>query len=232
MLDVRELHVDVGGKRVLQGVSLQVSPGELVALVGPNGSGKSTLLRTIMGDPRCAVVSGRIYLDGEDITGLPPSERAKRGLFLAFQSPPEIEGVTLATLLLKASGRERDATAFPDLEKVASRVGLDPSYLSRSVNVGFSGGERKRSELLQALFLDRKYLLLDEVDSGVDVGGLKKFADILGDLRGTGKGIVLVTHNPDILSSVTVDRVAVMRGGKIVREGGPEVLEAVMREGF
>lgn len=232
MLEVEDLHVRVGEKDVLKGVSLRVAPGELVVLLGPNGSGKSTLLRTVMGDPRCRVVSGRVLLGGEDITGLPPDERARKGLFLAFQSPPEIDGVTLASLLLRASGRERDVRAFSELTSLASRVGLNPSYLSRPLNVGFSGGERKRSELLQALFLDRKYLLLDEVDSGVDVDGLRTIADILNDLRSSGKGILLVSHNPHILDYLSVDRVLVMRDGRIVRSGGPEILGSVLREGL
>ncbi|HID16506.1 MAG TPA: Fe-S cluster assembly ATPase SufC [Candidatus Atribacteria bacterium] len=229
MLEVEDLHVKVGGRKVLHGVSMCVAPGEIVALLGPNGSGKSTLLHAIMGDPRYKVISGSISLDGRDITGLPPDERAKLGLFLAFQSPPEIPGVTLASLLLRASGRERDAAAFSDLASLASRVHLDPSHLSRTVNVGFSGGERKRSELLQGLFLNRKYLLLDEIDSGVDAEGLKTVAKILDDLRNSGRGLVLISHNPNILDYLGVNRVLIMRDGRIVRSGGPDILH---REGF
>ena len=232
MLEVRDLHARVEDKEILRGVSLAVEPGELVVLLGPNGSGKSSLVRTVAGDPRYEVVSGNIFLDGDDITRLSPNDRARKGLFLAFQSPPEIEGVTLATLLLRASGRERDPKAFAELAQLAPRVGLDPSYLSRPLNVGFSGGERKRSELLQALFLDKKYVLLDEIDSGVDVDGLKLFAGIINDLRASGKGILLISHNPHILDYVHVDRVYVMRDGRILRSGGPEVLKSVLSEGF
>ena len=232
VLEVNDLHARVEEKEILRGVSLSVKPGELVVLLGPNGSGKSSLVRTVAGDPRYEVTGGKIVLDGEDVTSLSPDERAKRGLFLAFQSPPEIEGVTLATLLLRASGRERDPRAFAELAQLATRVGLDPSYLSRSLNVGFSGGERKRSELLQALFLDKKYVLLDEIDSGVDVDGLKLFAGIINDLRKGGKGILLISHNPHILDYVHVDRAYVMRDGRIIRSGGPEVLKEVLSEGF
>lgn len=232
MLRVENLHVQVDGKDVLHGVSAYLRPGELVVLVGPNGSGKSSLVRTIMGDPRYEVVSGKILLDGEDITRLSPDERARKGIFLAFQSPPGIDGVTLASLLLRASGKERDVRAFSELTSLASRVGLDPSYLSRPVNVGFSGGERKRSELLQALFLDRNYLLLDEIDSGVDIDGLRLMAGIINDLRNSGKGILLISHNPHILDYLTIDRVLVMRDGRIWRSGGPEILETVLAEGF
>ena len=232
MLEVRDLHARVEDKEILRGVSLAVEPGELVVLLGPNGSGKSSLVRTVAGDPRYEVVSGNIFLDGDDITRLSPNDRARKGLFLAFQSPPEIEGVTLATLLLRASGRERDPKAFAELAQLAPRVGLDPSYLSRPLNVGFSGGERKRSELLQALFLDKKYVLLDEIDSGVDVDGLKLFAGIINDLRASGKGILLISHNPHILDYVHVDRVYVMRDGRILRSGGPEILKSVLSEGF
>lgn len=231
MLDVQDLHVEVDGRRVLNGVSLGVSPGELVVILGPNGSGKSTLLHTVMGDPRFTVVSGKILLDGEDICSLSPDERAKRGLFLAFQSPPDIQGITLASLLLRASDRERDPGAFSDLVDLTSYVGLDQSHLSRSLNMGFSGGERKRSELLQASFLDRKYLLLDEVDSGVDAEGLRRFASILEDFRASGKGIILVSHNPTILDFLTVDRVVVLKAGKILHAGGPELIDATLRGG-
>ncbi len=232
MLEVNDLHVRVEGTEILKGVTLSVEPGQLVVLLGPNGSGKSSLVRAVAGDPRYEVAAGKIFLDGDEITKLPPDERARRGLFLAFQSPPEIDGVTIATLLLRASGRERDPRAFSELVQLASRVGLDPSYLSRPVNLGFSGGERKRSELLQALFLDRRYILLDEIDSGVDVNGLRLFANIINELRDSGKGILLISHNPHILDYLHVDHVHVMRGGRILRSGGPEILKEIVAEGF
>jgi len=232
VLEVKDLHARVGEKNILHGVSLRVRPGELAVLLGPNGSGKSSLVRTIAGDPRYEIVSGQILLDGADITGLSPDERARQGLFLAFQSPPEIDGVTLATLLLKAAGRERDVRAFSELAKLAQRVGLDPSYLSRPLNVGFSGGERKRSELLQAIFLDRKYLLLDEIDSGVDIAGVRLIAQIVEDLRGAGKGILLISHNPNILNYLTVDRVYLLKDGAVVRSGDGSILQDVISEGF
>ncbi len=232
MLEVRNLSAEVDGKRVLEGVSLSVGPGDLVVLVGPNGSGKSSLLRTIMGDPRYEVTDGDILLDGESVLGFSPYERAKKGLFLAFQSPPEFDGVTLATVLLRASGRERDPRAFSELARIATRVGLDPSYLSRPLNKGFSGGERKRSELLQAMFLGRKCLLLDEIDSGVDVDGLKAIAEIIGDLVSSGKGVLLVSHSPALLKLLRPNRVYVLRDGRIVRSGGSDVLKDVLRAGF
>jgi len=232
VLAVNNLHARVDDKEILRGVSLQLEPGKLVVLVGPNGSGKSSLVRTIAGDPRYEVTSGQILLDGEVATTLSPEERAERGIFLAFQSPPELEGVTLTTLLLRAAGRDRDPRAFSELLQLARRVGLDPSYLSRPVNLGFSGGERKRSELLQAIFLDRKYILLDEIDSGVDINGLRLFADIINNLRASGKGILLISHNPHILDYLTVDVVHEMRDGRILRSGGVEILKDIVSEGF
>ncbi len=232
MLEVANLSAEVDGKRVLDGVSLSVQPGKLAVLVGPNGSGKSSLLRTVMGDPRYSVVGGDVLVDGSSILSLSPDERAKRGLFLAFQSPPEFDGVTLATVLLRASGRERDPRAFAELASLASRVGLDPSYLSRPLNKGFSGGERKRSELLQAMFLGRRCLMLDEIDSGVDVDGLRSIARIIADLLSSGKGILLVSHSPSLLRLIRPDVVYVMRSGRIVRSGGMEVVEDILRDGF
>jgi len=232
VLEVQNVSARVDEKVVVDDVSLKVRPGKLVVLLGPNGSGKSSLLRVIMGDPRYEVVSGKILLEGEHITGLSPDERAKRGIFLAFQNPPEFDGVTLATLLLRASGRERDPRAFSELAQIASRVGLNPSYLSRSANKGFSGGEKKRSELLQALFLDRKYLLLDEIDSGVDVDGLRTIAGIIGELVQSGKGVLLVSHSPALLDLIRPDRVYLIRDGRIIRSGGADVLKDVLRAGF
>ena len=212
------------GRRILKGISLEVAPGTIVAVLGPNGSGKTTLLRAIMGDPGFEV-HGKILLDGENITELPPHERARRGIFLAFQSPPEIDGVTLATLVTRAAGRERDPKAFSELAQLANRLGLPPSYLSRPVNVGFSGGERKRSELLQALFLKPKYVLLDEIDSGVDLAGLRTIASAIDELRKSGAGIVLVSHNPKLFDYLRPDRVVLLRDGEIVDSDSGEHLE-------
>ena len=232
MLEVRDLHAEVDGKPVLRGVSLKVAPGELALVVGPNGSGKSSLLRTVAGDPRYRVTSGDVLLNDESILGLSPDERAKKGLFLAFQAPPEFEGVTLATVLLRAAGRERDPRAFSELAALAAKVGLDPSYLSRPLNKGFSGGERKRSELLQALFLGRDYLLLDEIDSGVDLEGLRRIAGIIDELVSAGKAVLLVSHNPALLDLIRPDSVYVLKDGALTRSGGPEILEDVLRSGL
>ncbi len=223
MLRVVDLHASKDGREILHGVSLDVRPGSVVTVLGPNGSGKTTLLRAIMGDPSLSV-SGKIEVDGEDISGLPPHGRARRGLFLAFQSPPEVDGVTLATLLTRATGRERDPRAFAELAQLAAKLGLPPAYLSRPVNVGFSGGERKRSELLQALFLRPKYVLLDEIDSGVDLAGLRVIASTINELRDSGAGIVLVSHNPRLFDYVRPDTVVLLRDGRIVDSGTADEL--------
>ncbi len=225
MLVVEDLRAEVDGREVLRGVSLSLEPGKVVALVGPNGSGKSSLARVIMGDPRFRIISGRVILEGEDITDLPPEERARRGLFLAFQSPPDLD-VPLSRLLLAASGRE-DPRAFSEMVDAARRVGLDPAYLSRPANKGFSGGERKRSEVLQAIFLGRRYIIFDEVDSGLDVEGQRRMAEIIRDLASAGRAILLISHNPAFVRLVSPVRVHVMENGRIVKSGGTEVLRGL-----
>jgi len=171
---------------------------------------------------------------GQLVVLLGPNGSGKSSLVRTVAGDPhyEVTAVTIATLLLRASGRERDPKAFAELVQLTRRVGLDPSYLSRPVNLGFSGGERKRSELLQVMFLGRKYVLLDEIDSGVDVNGLRLFASIINELRDSGKGILLISHNPHILDYLHVDRVYVMQNGRILRSGGSEILEDIVSEGF
>ncbi len=224
MLRVEDLHVRVEGKEIVKGVDLEVEKGEIVVLMGPNGSGKSSLLRAIMGDERLEV-EGRIELDGEDITELPTEERARKGLFLVFQSPPELEGVSMIELLSKYGRDDRR------LEHIAMDLGLKGDYIRRSVNKGFSGGERKRSELLQALFVRPKYALLDEPDSGVDVEGMRVMARFINELKYTS-GVLLVSHNPLSLEHVDVDRVYVMVDGEIVNEGDRSLVDRIVKEGF
>ena len=244
MLEVKDLSVGIKAdriKNILYNVSLTVEPGEVHAIMGPNGSGKTSLLYSIMGHPRYVILKGQVLLDGEDITGLPPEERSLKGLMLSFQHPVEVEGVRLSTLLIAAWNKRRgeadllkigDARMLRDMRQLASRVGLKPEFLRRDVNVGFSGGERKRSELFQALFLRPKYMLLDEPDTGLDIDGVKLIAENISRIAEDGVGILLVTHYARILNYVRPDKVSVIVNGRIVDTGGPELAERIDREGY
>lgn len=232
-LEIRDLHVSVGGKVILKGVDLALEAGEVHALMGPNGSGKSTLAFAVAGHPEYRVEKGRISLLGEDITPLPPHERARKGLFLGFQYPPEVEGVKLREFLrLAAANCQEPFCEFQKLYKGAlGRLGLE-GLGERELNVGFSGGEKKRSELLQMCVLRPKVALLDEPDSGVDVDALKLIASCIREAAGSGTAVLLITHYSRILSHVPPSRVFVLFEGRIVREGGPELAEEIERTGF
>ena len=240
-LTVRDLVVDVHGKRVLKGVSLTVKPGEIHAIMGPNGSGKSTLAYTIMGREGYEVVDGDILLDGESILDLPTEERALRGLFLGFQEPPQIPGVRFSTFLIavinKRLGEEdltrlRDPRKLREIYKVLEELGLPRSILQRELYVGFSGGEKKRSEMAQALLLDPDVIILDEPDSGLDVDGVRKIAEILRSLKEKGKAILLITHYARLFQYVEPDRVTVLMDGRVVATGGPELAHEVEEKGY
>jgi Fe-S cluster assembly ATP-binding protein len=248
MLEVDGISVDVirdgAAKRVLEGVTLSVRPGEVHALMGPNGSGKSTLLYTLAGHPSYRLAAGRISMDGEDVSSLSPEERFLRGLLLAFQSPVEVPGVRLSSLLLAsynkrngiASGRNllevRDPRFLSAMRDAAAALGIGPDLLNREVNVGFSGGEKKRAEVLQAILLKPKYLLLDEPDSGLDVDGVDTVARAVRDMASSGVGVLLVTHYARILHRVVPDEVTLLIDGRIAGRGGPELAERVEREGY
>ncbi|MCE4627977.1 MAG: Fe-S cluster assembly ATPase SufC [Desulfurococcales archaeon] len=241
-LEVRGLKVKVGKALVLKGVDLAVRPGEIHALMGPNGSGKSTLAYTVLGREGYEVEEGEILLDGERITELPTHERAKKGLFLGFQEPPAIPGVRMSSFLIalhnKRTGQEDDLFKLTNprflarLRELVRRVGLPDSVLQREVNVGFSGGEKKRSELLQALVLEPKYLILDEPDSGLDVDGVRTVASILREQAERGAGILLITHYTRMFSFLQPDRISVLYNGRIVASGGMELAEEIDREGY
>ncbi|MCE4625463.1 MAG: Fe-S cluster assembly ATPase SufC [Desulfurococcales archaeon] len=241
-LRVENLHVRVGPNTVLQGVSLDVKPGEIHALMGPNGSGKSTLAYAIMGREIFDVPGGRIILDGEDITGLPTYERALKGIFLAMQEPPEIPGVRMSSFLIAIKNKSmgetddlfklRDPRFLVQLRKLINKVGLPSNVLQREVNRGFSGGEKKRSELLQALIIDPKYLLLDEPDSGLDVDGVRTVASILREKKEEGKGILLITHYTRMFNFIEPDRISILYKGRIVATGGMELAKTIDEVGY
>lgn len=239
-LEVIDLTVNINGKTVLQDINLRVEKGKLTVIMGPNGSGKTSLAYTIMGHPSYRVVKGKILLEGEDITDKSPDERANKGLFLVFQNPVEIPGVNLVTLLTavlnKRSGKTDLTEPLPELrEKIAIEarmIGLKEDLLERDLNVGFSGGEKKRSEVLQAKILRPKYIIMDEPDSGLDVDGVRIIADVIREMISTGSSVILITHYPRVLQYIDPDKVVVLYRGRIVATGGKELVEKIDKEGY
>jgi len=237
---VDNLHVSVEGKEILKGLSLSVNAGEVHALMGPNGSGKSTLSFCLMGHPKYTITQGRILYKGQDITTLSPNARAKAGMFLAFQYPTAIPGVTITNFLrsaLKAvRADEVSVREFRQLVKSQMKaLGIVDGFMNRYVNDGFSGGEKKRLEILQLAVLQPELAVLDETDSGLDIDALKTVAAGINNLRAPQRGMLLITHYQRILNYVTPDVVHVVVDGRIVRSGGPELaheLEAKGYEGF
>ncbi len=241
MLEVRDLRVRVKGIEILRGISLSVKSGEIHALMGPNGSGKTTLAYTIMGREEYEVMSGDIFFEGKSILGLSTDERARLGIFLALQEPPQIPGVRvspfLVTVLNKKIGQTDLSKPLPpplmkEVYEYLGKVGLNKEHLSREVNLGFSGGEKKRSELLQALLLKPKLVILDEPDSGLDADGVKSVAEIIESFRKKGKGILLITHYARLLKHVKPDIVTVLHKGEVVARGGSELAERIENEGY
>ncbi len=242
MLEVKGIKAKIQEKIVLKGVDLSLEKGEILALMGPNGSGKTSLAYVLMGHPKYEVIDGKILLDGEDITDEETHVRSIKGLFLAFQTPPEIPGVKLSNLLLaaynKRKGVEGDLLKLVDTrfvsqtQKLVQMVGLPRDMLYREVNIGFSGGEKKRSEFLQAQVLDPNYIILDEPDSGLDADGLKMVGDMIAEMREKGKGVLLITHYTRIFKHVKPDKVMIMVNGKIVAKDGLELAEKIDSIGY
>jgi Fe-S cluster assembly ATP-binding protein len=242
-LEIRDLRVSVEDKEILEGVDLTVSQGEVHALMGPNGSGKSTLAGVIMGRPGYRVTGGDVRFKGESVLGRTPDDRARRGLFLAFQYPVEVPGVSVVNFLRSAysalknpAGDEEkkiSALAFRKLMKEKMGVvGVDDDMVRRYLNQGFSGGEKKRMETLQLAVLEPEIAILDETDSGLDIDALKAVAGGINELRGPGLGLLLITHYQRILNYVTPDRVHVLMGGRVVRSGGPELARELEEKGY
>jgi len=237
LLACDDLHVEVGGKEVVRGVSLAIRAGDKQALMGPNGSGKSSLANALMGHPNYKITNGRIRLLGEDVTDLGADERARRGLFLAFQYPVAIPGVSVANFLrtaLKAkAGADVPVREFRKLllQRFAA-LGIDPSFAGRYVNDGFSGGEKKRLEILQLSLLRPRVALLDETDSGLDIDALKAVSEGINAACGADTAVLLVTHYQRLLAYVRPDRVHVLMQGRIVRSGGPELALELEDKGY
>jgi Fe-S cluster assembly ATP-binding protein len=242
MLEITSLHATVAGKPILNGLSLHVPAGEVHAIMGPNGSGKSTLAYVLAGRPGYEVSEGGVSFDGKDLLAMEPHERAAAGLFLGFQYPVEIPGISYLQFLRESLNSQRRSRGEPELSagdfikvarEQAALLGMDAEMLKRPVNVGFSGGEKKRAEMVQMGILNPRFAVLDETDSGLDIDALKSVgAGINRIMRAPGKGVLLITHYQRLLDYVEPDKVHVLNTGRIVRSGGPELAKELEREGY
>ncbi len=241
LLEVKDLHVEVNGKEILKGLSLTVRAGEVHAIMGPNGSGKSTLAHILAGRPGYTVTKGSVHYHGKDLLALEPEERARDGLFLAFQYPVEIAGVANTYFLREAMNairkhqgkEEMDAVDFLDLVKEkAALVGMDERFLTRGVNEGFSGGEKKRNEILQMAVLEPRLCVLDETDSGLDIDALRTVAEGVNKLRSPERAMVVVTHYQRLLDHIVPDFVHVLQGGRIVKSGDKRLALELEKSGY
>ena len=241
MLEIRNLHAAIDGNEILKGINLTVKKGEIHAIMGPNGSGKSTLAKVLAGHPQYEVTAGEVIYEGKNLLELAPDERAREGVFMAFQYPIEVPGVSNAQFLRLAYNEKRkhlgeeelDPLEFKDLLKEKAKiVEMDASFMTRSVNEGFSGGEKKRNEILQMAVLDPKLSVLDETDSGLDIDALRIVAGGVNKLHSPDKAVILVTHYQRLLNYITPDFVHVLSGGRIVKEGGKELALELEAHGY
>jgi feS assembly ATPase sufC len=237
LLEIKDLHAGVEGKEILKGLSLSVGKGEIHVILGPNGSGKSTLMNLIMGHPKYQITSGTIEFEGEELNDLQTFERARKGLFLSFQIPEEIPGITVENMLRTAkqavTGEKVKILPFRrELKKLMEELKMKPEYAERYLNVGFSGGEKKRTEILQLLMLNPKLAMLDETDSGLDVDAVQIVSEGVAKFHNADNSCLIITHNARILEKLKVDRVHVLMNGTIVEEGGPELIDDINSRGF
>ena len=241
MLEIRDLYASIDGKEILKGINLTIKKGEIHAIMGPNGSGKSTLAKVLAGHPSYEVTRGQVLYEGKDLLTMPPDERAREGIFMAFQYPIEVPGVSNAQFLRLAYNEKRkhlgeeelDPLEFKDLLKERAKiVEMDASFMTRSVNEGFSGGEKKRNEILQMAVLEPKLAILDETDSGLDIDALRVVAGGVNHLHNANNAIVLVTHYQRLLNYIVPDYVHVLAHGQIAREGGKELALELEEKGY
>lgn len=236
LLEVSNLEARAGGVKILDGIDFSIDRGEVVAIMGQNGSGKSTFAHVIMGNPSYTA-SGSLVFCGKKILSLPTQDRARLGIFLGFQSPVAIPGVSVANIIHETGvmGKKNGKNTplrYSDISRTAADLGIPEKLLSRGIHDGFSGGERKKIELLQAVLLRPKLALFDELDTGVDVDALSVMARVIGDLAKSGTGIIVISHNTRILRHLPVSRVVVFAGGRIVHSGGPSVIDSIEAKGF
>lgn len=239
VLEIKDLHVSIEDKEILKGVNLTLKTGEIAAIMGPNGTGKSTLSAAIMGNPIFEVTQGEILLDGENILEMEVDERARLGLFLAMQYPSEIPGITNAEFIraaMNAGKKDDEKISVCDfimkLDEKMELLGMKEEMAERYLNKGFSGGEKKRNEILQLLMLEPKFALLDEIDSGLDIDALKVVSKGVNAMRGEGFGAMIITHYQRLLNYITPDIVHVMMDGRVVLSGGPELAARLEKEGY
>ena len=236
-LIIKDLHVYVEGKEILKGINLEIELGKVHALMGPNGAGKSCLANTLMGNPKYKITRGKILVDGEDITNLNATERAKRGVFMSFQYPLEISGVTLGSFLRTAyNSLKNQKIGVLEFHKILKQkmeeLKIDHSFAKRYLNEGFSGGEKKRSEILQMSILEPRYAILDECDSGLDVNSIKTVGEGVSKMKSPERGVLIITHYYRILKYLTPDTVSILVDGKIVKTGGKELALEIEENGF
>ena len=237
LLRVENLHVSVGGKELLHGINLTVNKGEVHVIMGVNGAGKSTLLHAIMGNPVYKITEGHIYFEGQEITGLSVDKRAKLRIFLSFQNPISVAGITMENFIRTAkttiSGKQQRLFPFKRLMKARMEdLSMDPSYADRYLNDGFSGGERKKSEILQMRILDPKLAMLDETDSGLDVDAVRIVSKNISEYHNENNSLLIITHLNQILKFITPEFVHVLIDGRIVKEGGSELVDEIETNGF
>ena len=237
MLEINNLHVRAGDKEILRGLSLRVGKGEIHVILGPNGSGKSTLMNVILGHPKYELTGGEIFFEGDDLTALKTFERARRGIFLSFQTPEEIPGITVENMLRTAkqalTGEKLKILKFhKELLATMSELQIPPEYANRYMNVGFSGGEKKRNEILQLLTLKPKLALLDETDSGLDVDAVEIVSSGVAKFHNAENSCVIITHNAQILKHLPVTHAHVLLNGRIVTSGGAELVAEVSEHGY
>jgi Fe-S cluster assembly ATP-binding protein len=241
LLEIDDLHASADGNEILRGVSLRVRAGEVHAIMGPNGSGKSTLAQVLAGHPAYQVTAGSIRYDGKPLLDMEPEERAREGLFLAFQYPVAVRGITNSYFLRSAVNAIRNSRNLPELdaldflqvlEEKLKVIGWDDSFMNRAVNEGFSGGEKKRNEILQLAVLEPRLAVLDETDSGLDIDALKTVAEAVNNLRGPERAFIVVTHYQRLLNYIVPDVVHVLAEGRIVRSGGKELALALEEKGY
>ncbi len=237
MLKIENLRVEIDGNEIVKGLDLEVGKGEIHAIMGPNGSGKSTFANVLLGHPRYEVTEGTVTFEGEDVLELEPDERAKLGMFLAFQYPSEVPGVSVANFLRTAVNSVREEELSPMemyrlLQEKMAVMQMDPKFAERYLNEGFSGGEKKRNEILQMLMLDPKLAIMDETDSGLDIDALQVVARGVNEVRGPEFSAVIITHYQRILRYIEPDRVHVMLDGRIVTSGGKELAQQLEDKGY
>ena len=237
LLEIKNLYVNAEEKEILKGINLQINKGEVHVIMGPNGSGKSTTANAILNNPEYSKIKGEIIFEGENINKLPTDEIARKGIFMSFQSPEEIPGVSVTNFLKYAKNKitEKPVKIFKfreELKKYMEQLNMNPENMERSLNVGFSGGEKKKNEILQMLILDPKLAILDETDSGLDVDAIKTVSKGIEMFKNDKNAVLIITHNTRILHSLDVDYVHVLINGKIVKTGGKELSKEIEEQGY